>query len=89
MRPGGKILCIGTFDLKNEVDMKVGIRKNLNIIFSYGGRMEELVKVLDLISKGHIQPQVELGKLQDMPTVLKNLWDGKIKDRVALVPDFI
>ncbi|OJJ81310.1 zinc-binding dehydrogenase [Aspergillus glaucus CBS 516.65] len=87
VRPGGKILCVGTLDRTNELDMKIGIRKRLSIIFTYGGQQSDLVEVLDLIAKEVIQPQVELGKLQDFPKVLKDLGDGKIKDRIALVSD--
>ncbi|KAF9889919.1 hypothetical protein FE257_006791 [Aspergillus nanangensis] len=87
VRPGGKILCIGTLDRKNEVDMKIGIRKRLSFIFSYGGQKRDLVEVLDLIAKGVIRPQVETKGLLDFPQVLKDLCDGKIKDRVALVAE--
>ncbi|KAL4898289.1 alcohol dehydrogenase [Aspergillus ambiguus] len=85
VRRGGKILCVGTLDRKNELDMKIGIRKRLSIIFSYGGQYEDLVEVLDLIARGVIQPQVETRSLLEFPHVLKDLCDGKIKDRVALV----
>ncbi|KAJ5371295.1 uncharacterized protein N7496_007387 [Penicillium cataractarum] len=89
VRPGGKILCVGTLDRTNELDMKIGIRKRLSIIFTYGGQYRDLVEVLDLIAKKVIQPQVEIGKLQDFPKVLKDLEDGKIKDRIALVSDLV
>ncbi|KAJ9491650.1 hypothetical protein VN97_g1579 [Penicillium thymicola] len=89
VRPGGKILCVGTLDLINGLDMKIGIRKRLSIIFTYGGQYRDLVEVLDLIAKGVIQPQVELGNLQDFPRVLKELGEGKIKDRIALVSDLV
>ncbi|KAJ5952828.1 uncharacterized protein N7479_011241 [Penicillium vulpinum] len=89
LRPGGKILCVGTLNLINEFDMKIGIRKRLSIIFTYGGQYRDLVEVLDLIARGIIQPQVELGKLQNFPRVLKELGEGKIKDRIALVSDLV
>ncbi|PKY04901.1 alcohol dehydrogenase [Aspergillus campestris IBT 28561] len=85
VRPGGKILCVGTHHRQNEVDMKIGIRKRLSIIFTYGGLPEDLVAVLDLIAKGTIQPRVETKTLPEMPTVLKDLCAGKIQDRVALI----
>ena len=85
VRPGGKILCVGTHHRQNEVDMKIGIRKRLSIIFTYGGLPEDLAVVLDLIAKGKIQPRVETKTLPEMPTVLKDLCAGKIQDRVALV----
>lgn len=65
--------------------MKIGIRKRLSIVFSYGGQLRDLEDVLGLIAKGAIQPQVEEGRLEDFPAVLKDLCDGKIKGRIALV----
>lgn len=65
--------------------MKIGIRKRLSIVFSYGGQLRDLEEVLDLIAQGAIQPQVEEGQLEDFPTVLKDLCDGKIKARISLV----
>lgn len=74
-------------DDKNSIDMKIGIRKRLSIIFTYGGQKRDLEEVLQLIAKGVIQPQVENARLEDFPTVLKDLCDGKIKSRVALLHD--
>lgn len=81
------MVCIGTLDDTNVIDMKIGIRKRLSIIFTYGGQKRDLQEVLDLISKKAIQPQVDDAKLKDFPTVLKDLCDGKIKARVALLHD--
>ncbi|KAL6246281.1 hypothetical protein RBB50_006517 [Rhinocladiella similis] len=85
VRLAGKMVCIGTLNLENTVHMKIGIRKRLSIIFSYGGQLRDLKDVLDLIAKKAIEPQVEPGRLQDFPTVLHDLCDGKVKARVALV----
>jgi propanol-preferring alcohol dehydrogenase len=41
------MVCIGTLDTENTVDMKIGVRKRLNIIFSYGGQLCDLKAVLD------------------------------------------
>lgn len=65
--------------------MKIGIQKRLSIIFTYGGQAKDLKEVLDLISTGEIQPQIETASLKEFPVVLKNLCDGKVKARVALV----
>ncbi len=81
------MLCVGTLNVENMIDMKIGIRKRLSIIFSYGGQVGDLEEALGLISKKFIQPQVENGKLEDFPSVLKDLCNGKIKSRVALLHD--
>lgn len=66
--------------------MRTCIRKRLNIIFSYGGQLRDLEAVLDLISKNALRPQVETGRLEDFPRILKQLCDGKVKARMALAP---
>lgn len=72
-------------DTENTIYMKIGTRKRLSFIFSYGGQVQDLRAVLDLIAKGVIRPQVEEGKFEDFPSLLENLVAGKIKSRVALV----
>ncbi|KAE8324376.1 chaperonin 10-like protein [Aspergillus sergii] len=86
VRPGGKVLCIGTLDRVNELDMKNGIRKRLSFVFSYGGQYRDLVDVLNLIAQGVINPRVKTGRLEEFPRVLKELCQGEVEDRVALVP---
>ncbi|KAJ5275283.1 Short-chain dehydrogenase/reductase SDR [Penicillium chrysogenum] len=85
VRRGGKLLCVGTLDDENTVDMKIGIQKRLSIIFTYGGQWRDLKEVLDLISKGIIRPQVETAALKEFPQILKSVCDGKVKARVALL----
>ncbi|KAK5049527.1 hypothetical protein LTR84_004456 [Exophiala bonariae] len=85
VRIAGKLVCIGTLDLENTVHMKIGIRKRLSIVFSYGGQLRDLEDVLALIAMGAIEPYVEDMGLDDFPRVLKDLCDGKIKGRIALL----
>ncbi|KAM0367782.1 hypothetical protein ACHAPY_011661, partial [Fusarium culmorum] len=87
VRRGGKLLCIGSLDTENTIHMKIGTRKRLSFIFSYGGQVRDLKKVLDLIASGHISPRVETRKLPDFQEVLGALSEGKIKARVALLHD--
>jgi propanol-preferring alcohol dehydrogenase len=67
--------------------MKIGTRKRLSFIFSYGGQAQDLKEVLDLIRKGIVQPQVATKRLADFPTVLRDLHDGKLKGRTVLLHD--
>jgi alcohol dehydrogenase, propanol-preferring len=85
VRRGGKIVNVGSLDTENTVHMKIGTRKRLSFIFSYGGQVKDLEQVLDLIAKGSIRPRVEDGKIKDFPTVLQDLHGGKLKTRVALL----
>lgn len=85
VRRAGKMVCIGTLDLENTIDMKIGVRKRLTIIFSYGGQVKDLEEVLELISQNKITPQVETSNLGSFPTVLEDLCAGKISGRMALL----
>jgi propanol-preferring alcohol dehydrogenase len=86
VRAGGKVLCIGTGERVNALDMKNGIRKRLSFIFSYGGQYRDLEEVLALIKEGVLRPRVRRGVLRDFPRYLKELGEGGIEDRVALIP---
>jgi propanol-preferring alcohol dehydrogenase len=87
VRPGGKILCIGTGDRVNDLDMKNGIRKRLSFLFNYGGQKPDLEEILTLIKKGVLRPRVQTGSLKNFPDYLRRLCAGEIEDRVALVPE--
>jgi propanol-preferring alcohol dehydrogenase len=63
------------------------VRKQINILGSYGGTCADIKACLDLIAKGRLSPQVVTGRLEDFPTVLDDLHAGKIKIRIALVPE--
>ncbi|KAK1635588.1 hypothetical protein BDP81DRAFT_490388 [Colletotrichum phormii] len=65
--------------------MKIGTRKRLGYIFSYGGQVKDLREVLQLIATGKIRPRVETARLRDFPDVLERLERGEIKARVALM----
>ena len=65
--------------------MKIGTRKRLSYIFSYGGQVKDLEEVLRLISHKVIKPQIETASLEEFPKVLKDLEAGKVKGRVALL----
>ncbi|KXJ88359.1 chaperonin 10-like protein [Microdochium bolleyi] len=85
VRRGGKILCIGTLNKENTVYMSIGTRKRLSFIFSYGGQVDDLREVLELIAQGKIRPLVKTRTLRDFPEVLAELGEGKVHGRVALL----
>ena len=87
VRPGGKILCVGTLDRDNTLHMKIGIRKRLSIIFTYGGQYRDIVDVLDCISQGVLNPQVEIGEFEKYDEIMKQLCAGKIESRMAILPN--
>ncbi|TEA21385.1 alcohol dehydrogenase [Colletotrichum sidae] len=85
VRRGGKLLCVGSLDTENTIDMKIGTRKRLTFIFSYGGQVKDLEEVLQLIAVDKIRPRVETAPLRAFPDVLKRLEKGQTRSRVALL----
>lgn len=81
------MICIGTLDTENTIDMKIGIRKRLDIVFSYGGQVQDLREALQLVADGKVRPQVSNDRLHAFPEVLDRLHAGKISGRVALLHD--
>lgn len=80
-------MCIGSLDTENTIHMKIGTRKRLSYIFSYGGQARDLKEVLDMIAKGVLRPHVSTKTLKDFPSVLQDLESGKVAGRVALLHD--
>ena len=59
----------------------------MSYIFSYGGQKRDLEQVLQIIAAGTIKPQVSVKRLKDFPSVLRDLENGKVDGRIALLPD--
>jgi alcohol dehydrogenase, propanol-preferring len=87
VRLGGKIVLVGMIGESLVLQSRAAIMKHLDILCSMGGTLEDLRASLDLIVKGIITPRVEMDSLANLPQVLKNLHEGKIKSRMALIPE--
>lgn len=44
---------------------------------------------MGLITQGKLNPRVETGALKDFAKVLAELHEGKIKSRIALIPESV
>ncbi|KIX94010.1 uncharacterized protein Z520_10347 [Fonsecaea multimorphosa CBS 102226] len=87
VRHAGTVVLVGLLSGEVTIPSFVAVRKQLDILCSYGGTVEDLVASLDLISRGVITPQVETGSMADFPKVLEDLHAGRVKSRIALVPE--
>lgn len=85
VRRGGRLLCIGSLDNKNTIEMKLATRKRLSFVFSYGSQAQDLPKVLDLIATKKVEPWVQSRPLKDLQAVLAELEVGEVEARVVLV----
>lgn len=82
----GKILMIGLGRFKlNFLNYDLA-RREVEVIFSFGGTSAEQIKVLDWISKGKLKPIVEVKDMDYLPEYLERLAHGKITGRIAFKP---
>lgn len=84
---GGTIHTVG-FDTPTIVTpLLLRLAKELTLKSSSYGTKEELGEVLKAIADGVLQPKVETRPLSECAQVLEEMHQGKLKCRVALVPD--
>lgn len=80
-------MLVGLLDPNLTLNSSIAVRKQLDILCSYGGTYSDLEACLDLIARGVISPQVESGTMADFQQVLADLDVGNVKSRIALVPE--
>lgn len=87
VRKAGTIVVVGL--LGPELSFATGtiVRRQLNIMGSYGGSIHNIKDCLDLIQKGILVPQVTRGSMKDFPALLDDLHHGKITGRMVMLPD--
>lgn len=89
VRPGGIIAIVGLLGIGKKLDFDVAqaIMKHVDIVGCFGGNYQDVTASLDLISQGVVKPQVEMASMADFPRVLSDLHSGKVKSRMALIPE--
>lgn len=87
VRMAGTVVLVGLLDPNLTLNSMVAVCKQLDILCSYGGTYADLEASLDLIAKGVITPQVVTGSMANFPSILEDLHAGKVKSRIALVPE--
>lgn len=88
VKPEGTIVVVGLFSQTWTVLPMVVVMQEINVKGSYNGTVEGLGECLELIEQGVIKPVVETGSIEDLPKMLKDLDEGKIKSRMVLLPDW-
>jgi len=88
VRPAGLIVMVGL--LSPQVNVLPGLMINnvLTIKGTFCGSIDGLRECLDLISQGVIKPQIVKGSVNNLPQVLRDLDDGKVRGRQVLMPDW-
>ncbi|KIX99557.1 uncharacterized protein Z520_05133 [Fonsecaea multimorphosa CBS 102226] len=87
VRLSGTVVLVGLLSPEVPLTSPIVVRRELNILGSYAGTIQDVEACLDLIKRKVIVPQVVKGSLKHFPTLLEDLHHGKIKGRVAMIPE--
>lgn len=88
VRPAGLLVMVGLLSQQVPIIPLVVVGRALTIQGSYSGSIPAFHECLELMAKGVLRPSIETGSIEDLPKVLKDLDDGKIKSRMVLLPDW-
>ncbi|KAK4545755.1 hypothetical protein LTR36_002709 [Oleoguttula mirabilis] len=88
VRPAGQMVIVGLLAKQAPLMPMAVVMKAITIKGSYSGTIESFHECLELMAKGVVKPTIETGSIEDLPKVLKDLDEGKIKSRMVLLPDW-
>ena len=84
---GGRVLLLGLTSEKLEWEVKRNVDRELNLLMSLWGTKAELGEVMELVREGKLSPDVEVRKMGELGKAIGEMKEGKIKGRVAFVPE--
>lgn len=88
VRAGGTIVLIGLMSATVPIFSLVSVLKGVTVKMGYNGPMEAFGECLELMAKGVLKPVVETGSINSLPKVLEDLDEGRINNRMVLLPDW-
>ncbi|KAK0936910.1 hypothetical protein LTR29_011495 [Friedmanniomyces endolithicus] len=88
VRPGGTIVVVGLISPTCPFIPMVSVMNALTIKGSYSGTRKGLAECLELMAKGVLKPLVETNGIEELPSVMSDLDEGKVKSRMVLLPDW-
>jgi propanol-preferring alcohol dehydrogenase len=88
VKPTGTIVLVGALSEQAAIVPVLMISHVITIKGTFCGTVDGLRECLDLVAVGAVTPEIELGSINDLPQVLKDLDDGKIRGRKVLMPDW-
>ncbi|KAI0071253.1 alcohol dehydogenase [Panus rudis PR-1116 ss-1] len=86
VKPGGKVGVIGLGSEKLQFRPISVVGREVNMIFTFAGKKEELAEALQGVADGKIAPRVDERALKDCPQVLEEFYKGQIRHRAVLIP---
>ncbi|KIP10089.1 hypothetical protein PHLGIDRAFT_28634 [Phlebiopsis gigantea 11061_1 CR5-6] len=87
VRMGGTIHLIGIHSPSIKINSTKAMAKDLVYKTAFLGTRVELVEVLQLIADGVLKPKVETRPMSECAQVLEEMRQGKLRARIALIPD--
>jgi propanol-preferring alcohol dehydrogenase len=84
VKPYGSIVLIGLGSPVLNFFTAPLCLKEIHILGTFWGTSQEQIEVFDLVKKGKIKPQVEVGKFEDLNEYFQKLKHGQIKSRIVI-----
>ncbi|KAI7028657.1 hypothetical protein KC332_g11076 [Hortaea werneckii] len=88
VRPAGLIVQVGLLAQHAPLIPGYLVMHAKTIKGNYNGSLESFAEVMELMGQGVLKPKLETGSIEDLPKVLKDLDDGKVRTRMVLLPDW-
>lgn len=86
IKSGGKIVMVGLGKLKMMWPNYELARREVQVIFNFGGSSLDQMEILEWLKLGKIKPVVETRPLTDLPEYMKKMQKGEIIGRVVFTP---
>jgi len=83
VRPGGRVVQVGMGRLDAEINMNNLIVKEVDLIGSMGGGVEDLTGVYDLMASGRLTPKITVISFDEIGEGLDRLRKGQVQGRLV------
>lgn len=84
VKKGGIVIPIGLASDRLSFNLSQVCLDEIKILGSFWGTSLDQMEVFELVKNGAIKPQVEIGKFQDLNSILGRLRRGEIRSRLVL-----
>ncbi|KAI6825882.1 hypothetical protein KC340_g12263 [Hortaea werneckii] len=88
VRPAGLIVQVGLLAQHAPLIPGYIVMHAKTIKGNYNGSLESFAEVMELMGQGVLKPKLETGSIEDLPQVLRDLDEGKVRTRMVLLPDW-
>lgn len=88
VRPAGLVVLVGLISPTVTVIPGLMVTNVLTLKGTFCGTVDGLRECLDLVARGIVKPELVTKSINDLPQVLRDLDDGKVRGRQVLMPDW-